>query len=147
MSAELSSPVIADGRVYLTACTGFEEKRLHVLCLDLKSGKQLWERQFWATGTTLCHPKTNMAAPTPATDGKRYTLASARGPKGLLVIFMCNHCPYVKAVLDRMIRDARDLQRMMTGDRVGGSVEFTVIRGGAISTVATQPVELESERA
>ena len=46
----------------------------------------------------------------PATDGKRYTLESARGPNGLLVIFMCNHCPYVKAVLDRMIRDAKDLQ-------------------------------------
>src|SRR5687768_16603170 len=43
----LSNPVIAEGRVYLTACTGFEEKRLHVLCLDVKSGKQLWERQFW----------------------------------------------------------------------------------------------------
>jgi peroxiredoxin len=50
-----------------------------------------------------------------ATDGKRYTLASARGPKGLLVIFMCNHCPYVKAVLDRMIRDARDLQTQGIG--------------------------------
>jgi len=44
------------------------------------------------------------------------------------------------------LRDARDLQRMMTGDRVGGSVEFTVIRGGAISTVAAQPVELDAER-
>jgi peroxiredoxin len=46
----------------------------------------------------------------PATDGKQYTLERARGAKGLLVIFMCNHCPYVKAVLDRMIRDARELQ-------------------------------------
>ncbi|MEM7025218.1 MAG: thioredoxin family protein [Pseudomonadota bacterium] len=46
----------------------------------------------------------------PATDGKRYTLESARGPKGLLVIFMCNHCPYVKSVLDRMVRDANDLK-------------------------------------
>lgn len=44
------------------------------------------------------------------------------------------------------LRDARDLQRMMTGDRVGGSVEFTLIRGGAVTTVATQPIELESER-
>ena len=42
------------------------------------------------------------------------------------------------------LRDARDLQRMMTGDRVGGSVDLTVIRGGAISTVATRPVELEA---
>jgi hypothetical protein len=35
------------------------------------------------------------------TDGKRYTLEDVRGPKGTLVIFMCNHCPYVKAVVDR----------------------------------------------
>jgi outer membrane protein assembly factor BamB len=67
----LSNPVIAGGRVYVTANTGVEQKRLHVLCLDLKTGKQLWERQFWATGGTQCHPKTNMAAPTPVTDGKR----------------------------------------------------------------------------
>src|SRR5262245_32558927 len=63
----LSNPVIAGGRVYVTAASGFEQKRLHVLCFDLKTGKQFWERQFWATGTTLCHPKTNMAAPTPVT--------------------------------------------------------------------------------
>src|SRR5437660_693098 len=52
----LSSPVISAGRVYLTACTGAAQKRLHVLCFDEGSGKQLWERQFWATATTLCHP-------------------------------------------------------------------------------------------
>jgi peroxiredoxin len=46
----------------------------------------------------------------PATDGKTYTLADVKGPKGLLVTFICNHCPYVKAVLDRIIRDANDLQ-------------------------------------
>lgn len=43
-------------------------------------------------------------------DGKRYTLADVRGPNGLLVMFICNHCPYVKAVLDRIIRDARELK-------------------------------------
>jgi peroxiredoxin len=42
-------------------------------------------------------------------DGKRHTLASARGPNGLLVMFICNHCPYVKAVIDRIVRDCRDL--------------------------------------
>src|SRR5687767_8539407 len=67
----LSNPVIADGRVYVTACSGFEQKRLHVLCFDLKTGKQLWDRQFWATGSTLCNGMTNMAAPTPVTDGNR----------------------------------------------------------------------------
>ena len=45
----------------------------------------------------------------PGTDGKRHSLASARGPKGLLVMFICNHCPYVKAVIRRIIRDAKEL--------------------------------------
>lgn len=42
-------------------------------------------------------------------DGQRWTPARARGPKGLLVIFMCNHCPYVQAVVGRMVRDVGDL--------------------------------------
>jgi outer membrane protein assembly factor BamB len=67
----LSSPVIAGGRVYVTANSGYQQKRLHVLCFDAADGKQLWERQFWATGGTNCHPKTSMAAPTPCTDGDR----------------------------------------------------------------------------
>jgi len=46
----------------------------------------------------------------PATDGKRYKLADVRGPNGLLVMFICNHCPYVKAVIDRIIRDVSELK-------------------------------------
>jgi peroxiredoxin len=45
----------------------------------------------------------------PGTDGKRHTLASARGPSGLLVMFICNHCPYVKAVIDKIVRDCGEL--------------------------------------
>jgi peroxiredoxin len=45
----------------------------------------------------------------PGVDGKRYNLASVKGEKGLLVMFICNHCPYVKAVRDRIIRDVREL--------------------------------------
>ena len=48
----------------------------------------------------------------PATDGKRYRLRDLQGPKGTVIVFMCNHCPYVKAVIDRLIRDARDLQAL-----------------------------------
>ncbi len=48
----------------------------------------------------------------PGVDGKRHTLASARGPRGLLVMFVCNHCPYVKAVLQRLIDDTRELRAM-----------------------------------
>ena len=51
----------------------------------------------------------------PATDGTTVTRDGAKGPKGLLVIFMCNHCPYVQAVLDRIVRDARDLQALGIG--------------------------------
>lgn len=43
------------------------------------------------------------------TDGKMHGLQELRGPKGTLVVFMCNHCPYVKAILPRLIRDAKDL--------------------------------------
>jgi len=42
-------------------------------------------------------------------DGRRHTLASARGANGLLVMFLCNHCPYVKAVIDRIVRVCEDL--------------------------------------
>ena len=45
----------------------------------------------------------------PGTDGKRHTLASCRGPNGLVVMFICNHCPYVKAVRERLIRDCGEL--------------------------------------
>jgi len=45
----------------------------------------------------------------PGVDGKRHKLADVRGPKGVLVMFLCNHCPYVKAVLERIVRDCRDL--------------------------------------
>lgn len=51
----------------------------------------------------------------PGVDGKRHTLATARGANGLLVAFICNHCPYVKAILDRLIRDARALQQQGIG--------------------------------
>lgn len=51
----------------------------------------------------------------PGVDGKTYTLDDVKGEKGLLIIFMCNHCPYVLAVLERLIRDASDLQALGLG--------------------------------
>jgi peroxiredoxin len=45
----------------------------------------------------------------PATDGKSYALSDIAGPKGTVIAFICNHCPYVKAVIDRMVADARVL--------------------------------------
>lgn len=46
----------------------------------------------------------------PGTDGRSYGLADIAGKNGTLIMFICNHCPYVLAVLDRIIRDARELQ-------------------------------------
>ena len=45
----------------------------------------------------------------PGVDGRTWTLEECRGEKGLLVMFICNHCPYVKAVRERIVRDAREL--------------------------------------
>ena len=44
------------------------------------------------------------------TDGRHHRLAEVCVPKGTLVMFICNHCPYVKAVLDDIIHDARELE-------------------------------------
>ncbi len=51
----------------------------------------------------------------PGTDGRVYDFSDIRGPKGTLVMFICNHCPYVLAVIDRLVRDARDLQALGIG--------------------------------
>lgn len=45
----------------------------------------------------------------PATDGRAHSILANAGPNGLVVAFICNHCPYVKAVIERMVRDASDL--------------------------------------
>ena len=49
------------------------------------------------------------------TDTQTYTLEDIRGPRGTLVMFICNHCPYVKAILDHLVRDAKELQNSGIG--------------------------------
>jgi len=48
----------------------------------------------------------------PGVDGRTHALSDLRGEKGTLVVFICNHCPYVKAVIDRIVRDAKDLSAL-----------------------------------
>jgi peroxiredoxin len=45
-------------------------------------------------------------------DGKVWTLEQCRGENGLLVMFICNHCPYVKAIRDRLVRDTLELRTL-----------------------------------
>lgn len=62
------------------------------------------------TETPICD--FGLAAPDfslPGVDGKIWTLDDCKGEKGTLVMFICNHCPYVKSILDRIIRDSRAL--------------------------------------
>ncbi|NJM33827.1 MAG: thioredoxin family protein [Rhodomicrobium sp.] len=47
----------------------------------------------------------------PGTDGKTYTLADVQGENGTLIMFICNHCPYVRSVIDRIVRDAAELEK------------------------------------
>lgn len=51
----------------------------------------------------------------PATDGRAYTLDDIVGDKATVIVFICNHCPYVKAVIDRLVADARVLMKEGVG--------------------------------
>jgi peroxiredoxin len=62
----------------------------------------------------------------PGIDGKIYTLADVRGPKGTLVVFICNHCPYVKASINRIVAEANALREI------------------GIGTIATMPNDTET---
>jgi outer membrane protein assembly factor BamB len=74
----LSSPVVVGDRVFVTAASGPAQERLHVLCFNAGDGSKRWERTFWASGRTMSHGKTCVAAPTPVSDGKRiYALYSS----------------------------------------------------------------------
>ena len=48
----------------------------------------------------------------PGVDGRIWDLNSLAGPKGLLIMFICNHCPYVKAIQQRLVRDTNELQSL-----------------------------------
>ncbi|MGB5737336.1 MAG: thioredoxin family protein [Thiohalocapsa sp.] len=51
----------------------------------------------------------------PGVDGKRWTRDQCKGANGLLVMFICNHCPYVKAIRERLVRDTRELAPLGIG--------------------------------
>jgi len=51
----------------------------------------------------------------PGIDGRTWRYADTAGPNGLVVMFICNHCPYVQAVVDRIVRDASALRELGVG--------------------------------
>lgn len=67
----LSSPIIVGKKVFVTCSSGPKQEQLHLICFNYDDGNRVWERQLRATGRTMSHPKTAIAAPTPCSDGKR----------------------------------------------------------------------------
>jgi peroxiredoxin len=79
----------------------------------------------------------------PGVDGKRHTLESCRGTNGLLVMFICNHCPYVKAIIDRLIRDCRELNKHGIGSVAIMSNDATVYPEDSAKNMAQWAKELD----
>lgn len=67
----VSGPIVVKDRTYVTCSSGVKQDRLHVVCFNNETGDEVWQREFWATGRTLTHPFSAVAAPTPASDGER----------------------------------------------------------------------------
>jgi len=67
----LSGALVVGDRVFVTTSDGPTQDKLHLVCLDAATGKLLWDRQVLATGRTMCHSKTSVAAPTPCSDGRQ----------------------------------------------------------------------------
>jgi outer membrane protein assembly factor BamB len=67
----LSAPIVVGDRVYVSCSSGFDQDRLHLFAYDAATGKEIWHRQFWATGRTVSHQKMCNATPTPCSDGER----------------------------------------------------------------------------
>ena len=64
----------------------------------------------------------------PGACGQDWSRDAALGPQGLLVMFICNHCPYVQAVFDRIVRDAVDLQALGVGVVAAVETEVSLAR-------------------
>jgi outer membrane protein assembly factor BamB len=69
--AGISNPIVWDDRVFVTSSDGDNQDELHMVCLHLDDGRELWHLRLWGTAPTLCHgTKSTMASPSPVADGK-----------------------------------------------------------------------------
>ena len=65
-----SSPIVVGENVIVTCSAGAKQDKLFVCCFNANDGSKKWQRQYWATGSTYCHPLSANAAPSPVSDGK-----------------------------------------------------------------------------
>lgn len=66
----VAGAIVVGDQVIVTCSSGYKSDRLHILSFDAATGEPQWHRQFWATGRTLHHPTSAVAANTPASDGE-----------------------------------------------------------------------------
>lgn len=67
----LSAPIVVGDKVFVTCASGPGQETLHVFCFNATNGSKRWERTMRATGRTMTHNKTCVAANTPCSDGER----------------------------------------------------------------------------
>ncbi|MEM6490684.1 MAG: redoxin domain-containing protein [Pseudomonadota bacterium] len=86
----------------------------------------------------------------PSTDGATVTFAEVMGPKGALIMFICNHCPYVVKAIDRIVADAKLLKTLGIGVAAGADVLVAgsaVFKGGAPDAPAAYGANIAAIRA
>ena len=122
-----SSPIVVGDLVVVTASSGVRQDRLHVLAFDAASGATRWERTFWATGRTLCHPTSAVAAGTPASDGER-------------IIALFSSCDLFALDLDGRLLWQRNLaeEHPRSGNDVGMGSSPRIIDGTVVVQIDCQ---------
>jgi len=78
-------------------------------------------------------------------DGKTYTLADVRGLRGTLVVFICNHCPYVKASIGRIVVEARRAF-LSSGEVVGSIPTAPTIEINDLSLIACERAQVSPRK-
>jgi outer membrane protein assembly factor BamB len=139
----LSGPIVVGNRVFLSASSGDKQDRLHVLAFDTGSGKKLWQRTVWATGPTDSHPKSCMAAPTPASDGQR--LVVLFGTNDLLCLNLDGDMLWMRSLYEEN-PGATDGRGLASSPIVAGSTVITHVENQNKSFAAGIDIETGKTR-
>lgn len=124
----VSSPIVVKNRVVLTASSGVNQDRLHVLAFDATTGRKLWHRQFWATGRTASHPTSANAAPTPASDGE--AIFAFYSSNDLICLDLDGNLRWYRGLGHDYPRAANDVGMSSSPVVVGGAVVVQVENQG-----------------
>lgn len=122
-----SSPIVVGDLVVVTASSGVRQDQLHIVALDKATGRTVWHRRLWATGRTLVHPTSAVAAGTPASDGQR-------------IVALYSSCDLVAVDLAGRLLWQRNLavEHPRSGNDVGMGSSPRIIDGTAIVQIDCQ---------